>query len=682
MGQKENTGLIENSDKKLSRGRRLIFSMISILLPFFLLFLVEILLRISGFGYDFSLFVENAENKQFYSMNQKVGIKYFTIEDNATTGNIELFRKQKADNSVRIFILGASTALGWPYNHNGSFHRMLQYRLQLAFPNKDFEIINTSLTAVCSYTLYDFAKQLKPYQPDAVLIYAGHNEYYGALGVGSSSKLGSNVAFVRLLMNLRELRIVQAFSRLINSFRSKESVSLNRNENLMRRMTEESKIAFKSVIYEAGIEQYQRNLSDLLTCLRKENIPVFISTLVSNERDQRPMESGFLNEKDSAQLYKLFLKAETEYKSGNFDVVAQSLEELNKKDCGYAMSYYYLGQIAYKKNDFLKAKKYFFLAKEYDMLRFRAPEAINKIILDESKSKGCTLVDSKKAFENYSPNSIVDSTLILEHLHPNLKGYSIIADMFYKAILENGIISEKPEGRDSSFSWQQMPLTNFDTLYGKISILLLKEKWPFYEKMPAENPKRVKSYEEQIAGSFAVQQIKWAEAMNMLYANYINKKQYEPAFLIIKGLILEYPTNYNFIFEAGKLSENLNLTETAMNYFQQAFKSNPDENNAKKLMINLLKLDKPLEAMKYIDFLMKKNSGTDFKPMKNAVEQLIILQKELAINLSDVQLLNQIALIYAQIGNFQIAEKYINQILEISPLNAEAIKLKEDLRKR
>ena len=48
-------------------------------------------------------------------------------------------------------------------------------------------------------TADDYAQQLRALlptgaawsqEPDAVLIYAGHNEYYGALGVGSTESLG------------------------------------------------------------------------------------------------------------------------------------------------------------------------------------------------------------------------------------------------------------------------------------------------------------------------------------------------------------------------------------------------------------------------------------------------------------------------------------------------------------
>jgi hypothetical protein len=39
---------------------------------------------------------------------------------------------------------------------------------------------------VNSYTFYDKIDEILKEDPDAILIYAGHNEFYGELGIGSS----------------------------------------------------------------------------------------------------------------------------------------------------------------------------------------------------------------------------------------------------------------------------------------------------------------------------------------------------------------------------------------------------------------------------------------------------------------------------------------------------------------
>jgi len=133
-----------------------LFKVIGILLPFLFLLSLEGVLRVFHYGNDLRLFIEYAGSKDFLVLNPEASKRYFTNQSIATTGNHEIFKKKKDENTTRIFVLGESTTLGYPYFHNGSFHRWLQYRLMRSVPGRNFEIINLSLTAVNSYTTLGF----------------------------------------------------------------------------------------------------------------------------------------------------------------------------------------------------------------------------------------------------------------------------------------------------------------------------------------------------------------------------------------------------------------------------------------------------------------------------------------------------------------------------------------------
>src|SRR5450432_3855298 len=195
--------------RSLSKKRIFIFRTISILIPLIVIFLIEIFLRTIHYGNNLDLFIESPGNKDLLILNPDASKRYFTNQTIATTGNVEPFKKEKDTNTCRIFVLGESTTIGYPYFHNGSFHRWLQYRLMQTFPDRQFEIINLSLTAVNSYTVLGFAKDLVNYEPDAVLIYSGQNEYYGTLGVGSSNRISGNPHIIQSILWLRQLRLTQ-----------------------------------------------------------------------------------------------------------------------------------------------------------------------------------------------------------------------------------------------------------------------------------------------------------------------------------------------------------------------------------------------------------------------------------------------------------------------------------------
>src|SRR5258706_4149651 len=196
---------------KRSRLRIILFKVIAFILP--VLFL-EGGLRLFGYGYNTNLFIEYPADHRYLIMNPDASRKYFNDPGNATTGNTEPFRKIKDKGTLGIFVLGESTTIGYPYFHNGSFHRWLQYRLLRSLPDKPVEIINLSLTAVNSFLVMDFAKRLIPYEPDAVLIYSGQNEYYGVLGVGSTEKISGNRFLIKGVLALREIKIMQLLNNL------------------------------------------------------------------------------------------------------------------------------------------------------------------------------------------------------------------------------------------------------------------------------------------------------------------------------------------------------------------------------------------------------------------------------------------------------------------------------------
>jgi len=80
-------------------------------------------------------------------------------------------------------------------------------------------------------------------------------------------------------------------------------------------------------------------------------------------------------------------------------------------------------QEALANNEGVKAKELFTRAKDLDALRFRAPSELNKIIAQTAQKYQMPTADIESIFTAFSPKNIADNALMLEHLHPNTKGY-------------------------------------------------------------------------------------------------------------------------------------------------------------------------------------------------------------------------------------------------------------------
>lgn len=606
----------------MNTHRLRIFKIIAILFPFLLIGGIELMLRLCQYGNNPDLFIEYAENKNFLVFNPRASLKYFPDPNFAPVGNQELFKKEKDKHTFRIFILGESTTIGYPYFHSGSFHRWLLYRLMHSYPEVNFELINLSLTAVNSYTVRDFAQKLVQYEPDAVFIYCGQNEYYGALGIGSTQAVaGKNPVIANILFSLRESRIVQ----LINNIRYK--IVLLKKEDIKTKATRmelmvcEQEIPYQSDLYKRGIHQFQTNMEATIKYLQRHSIPVFISNLVSNEKDLPP----FID--DGSDFYN------------------QAWQSLLQSDT-------------------LTAQACFAQAKEHDKLRFRAPERLNGIIDSLCRIYPYAhLVDTRSMFITHSEDHLLGNNLFTDHVHPNLKGYYLMSNAFYDALKAAALLPtlSGPE-MTSAQLYAEMPVSAIDSLAGELRIRNLKGHWPFNDAryknltLPSSTP------EDQLAARLFRKESGWLDAHNKLYTYYLNTQQPKQAARVAEAAVLEYPEDPAFYEKAAMANGKLGEKGKAIFYLKKSFASAPTFDKAHYLFVLCLMADNPVEALPYLDFAIAHNDREmELELLKMQVDKLIVLKQQLQTTPSDASLIKQITELYQNMGNTEGANKYVQK---------------------
>jgi tetratricopeptide (TPR) repeat protein len=617
------------SSRPRYRTRLWLFRSIAIILPFCLLLLLEGALRLFHYGYDSSLFIEQPQNSDYLIFNPAAAKRYFTDQLNATSGNREPFRKTKAAGTLRLFVLGESTTIGYPYFHNGSFHRWLQYRLMRSFPDKKLEIINISLTAVNSYTVLGFAREVVHYQPDAVLIYTGHNEYYGALGVGSTNRLGSSPALINGLLWLRQFRVVQlltqAWGKIAHLFSAGPAKA---GKTRMELMVGDQQIGYGSPLFDLGLRQFKTNMDKTLELFHRQGVPVFLSNVVSNLRDQQP-----------------FVSTNT---------------------AGSAIDNFAAGVKAWDQGDYPTAKEAYIRAKELDALRFRAPERIDSIIDELSRQYDNThLVDTRGAFQAASDHGIVGNSLLLEHVHPNLMGYALLSDVFFRALQQQGLI---PTDSTHELGLAQlmidMPITRVDSLTGAYKIQNLRNNWPFSASgqegaPPTRAAWRLTTEEEDLAYAVAFEHLPWEEAMRQLYDYYSKTEDWAKAAGVMEALCLEHPLETAWFDKAAMLYGKIKQEEKSIFYFREAFDREPSFDRARYLFVLCLQTDQPAAAIPYLDYAIANNSvGMNLLPIRADALQIIRLEAQLSRDTSNATLRDTIAHAYEHMGNKAAALRY------------------------
>jgi len=604
---------------KVPKGKKLLFKVLAILFPFVLLVILEFFLRLCNYGYNTDLFVKYTKDDRFMHMNSYASGKYFSDTLNATKGYSELFTVDKAPTTFRIFILGESTTIGYPYFHNGSFHRWLQYRLNQLYPDKNFEVINLSLTAVNSYTVLDFGKQLVQYKPDAIMIYTGHNEYYGALGIGSTSSLGSNRFLIKTLLKLCEFKLVQLLNNTIKRVTGVFSDSkVDKRENLMKRMAAKQKIAYGSRDYEAGIDQFEENMTELCSLLNDEKIPVFLSTVVSNEKDLPPFISNGTGAKSAAYYYKAGQQA---YRSSNYDLAKQDFDK----------------------------------AKELDELRFRAPEQINTIIKKiAGEYPSVHLVDTKKLLEQYSPHGIIGSETILEHVHPNLYGYAIMSEAFYRAFEQQHLINDQAQKVMTLDELRkEMPITRMDSLSGQFLVMALKTGWPFNQPIP-KGSRLGSNLQDTLGYKVGLGEMDWLLATMQIFERGMQTNDKQSALKAMEAMALEYPQDAQLCGTAANLNAILNNFDMAAFYYKKLNLLTPSDRITQTILQLYLRAEEPEKALAVIKDLPQAQQAI----VENVLTQIITNKKLLKVQPNNKHVAKQIAIAYNTLGIPDLALKY------------------------
>ncbi len=478
----------------MSKSKKRVFTFISLLVPILFFVVLELVLRLANYGKEYPLFIDDTVDSNYLILNPEVSKRYFPVEEFATKGQYDLFLKEKPEKTLRVVVQGASTSAGFPYQHGGSFPRLLEQRLQYSYPDYQIEVINTSLAATNSFTILDFVDEIIEQDPDIIIIYSGHNEYYGALGVGSSQSIGKTAAITNTYLKLKNVRLVQ----LIRNWVRKAYIPSEdpNKQSLMAKMVQNTSIELDSEAYNAGLDQYEFNMSRVLAKYKEEGIPVFISSLVSNLKDFEPFESGA-----------------SEYASDLFKA----------------------GREALAAGDTQMARAKLIEARDNDLLKFRAPSGVDDVIRQLAQEHGATLVDSRKKFESESSFGIIGNDLLLEHVHANLSGARLFADTFYEALEvyldQNGWVSSTNSGEEFDYV-----IAEVDSLFGTKLVKKLMNNWPFTDQAAAveqiENPTEI---DLLVNG-----QIPWVQAMNQTYVRQLNTDPVE-AVKTAKVLAQEYP---------------------------------------------------------------------------------------------------------------------------------------------
>jgi tetratricopeptide (TPR) repeat protein len=557
----------------LQRLKRRVFTAVTLFIPVAFLVTLEIALRIFHYGPDISLFTTmEVGGKTYRVMNPGVGKRYFPGTDFTPATSLDAFKREKPPGTYRIFCLGGSTTVGYPYWFNAAFSTFLRSRLHALFPDRSIEVINLGLTATNSFTVLDIARDLSEAGPDLILVYDGHNEFYGALGVASRESPSGARWLTDLslrLLRFRTYRLVRDLYLMIGGALSTTHPGDERG-TMMERLARGENIPMGSRLYSEALGTFRGNLRATAELCAARGIPLILGTQVSNVRTQRPFISlprPGMTPAETREFKSAFDAGLDALAAGHaergipFLLNALALDSL-RADAQFALAQS-LDSVGAKS----AARAAYARARDLDQLRFRASSDFNAAILAMKNGTNVGVADLEPLFAGASADSIVGNELIFEHLHPNARGSFVMAKGYARAMERIGLIAPRESWatRDTISDerlWEERPVSTLDERMAARKVDILTSGWPFRAGVPAVPAVGTTDTLGQIVEMVTRSRWTWQRAHEEALAYYRGRGEWELVEKEYSVIISQTPLDIqpqlslaHFYMERGRLEE-------------------------------------------------------------------------------------------------------------------------------
>lgn len=587
---------------------------------------------------------------EWYQINRAYLKNYFTTDDALIPEfKPSLFRKTKAKNSIRIFCLGESSMFGVPYQMTANIPAILRRQLRALLPDKEIEVINLGASAINTNVILHFAPRLIQFEPDLILIYTGHNEFYGPDGVHASWLEQRFSWLTQIKYDVRET----ALYHILSSLGNEQQRSGPSDINLMQQVSKRAQIDLDAPEAETVLRNFESNVKNIFAVFSEKNIPVIISDITSNISFP-----PFIAD-TSFQLQTMLAKKLLDERK--YSDAREYLNSLNIRT-HHALVHYYLGKGYEGMGEFDSARFHYRQARDQDLLKFRAPDTINAIIKRVSKERGIPFFSVDSIFEVNSSHGIPDTTLFWEHLHPTIKGYYLIADGFLTEMEKNGLITLPDPARRVPLQYDSLHICWFDLAFGEKTIRSLTSKWPFinysvsiphYDNASPE----LKATVDQVSSFEKV----WDEGCYETAQMFWRGGRLNDAITTYRAIIEEYPYNFYAQYLLGSALSQRQEYDEATQHFEIAIRSNPAYPfpmvDLGLLMVNRGQFDRSIALL------------TQALPFTKE-ERMIPLQSTIYYGLATA---------YANKKNYREAMVNVDRSLQAMPSNNDAVILKQKI---
>lgn len=343
----------------------------------------------------------------------------------------ESFSAKKARGTRRVFVLGGSTVQGRPYATETAFSTWLRLSLESADREFSYEVINCGGAAYASYRVAKILEEVLLYEPDAIVLYTGHNEFLEDRTYAHVREAGTVTRWATAIgSKLHTVRWVQSFF----------STPQERTELVANVDTK--------LDHPGGLDSYQRDsdwrrgveehfaatLEHIVQRTQKSGIPLIMCVPASDLVNTPPFKTQTRTDWTDGE--------ESRFRSSwsiacDLDLAPSqridAFRECLRIDRAHAGANYALGRLLYDHGDSDQARPHLIAARDQDVCPLRAPSVIIRATRDIANRHSVPLIDTPSLLDDRNfrgdliADQVPDPSRFVDHVHPSIAGHQIIA---------------------------------------------------------------------------------------------------------------------------------------------------------------------------------------------------------------------------------------------------------------
>ena len=392
-----------------------------------------------GFSKVQPLFEINSSDDRFVTAKSR--LKFISREE---------FPVTKRSGTRRIFCLGGSTVKGRPFSKETSFTTWLELALEQAQPDQHWEVINCGGISYASYRLTPILQECLAYEPDAFIVCTGHNEFLEDRSYGRIRNVSPVITVpFHSLSRLRSFRLFRQFLLEISSSTSDNDHLENRNvlgSDVDAFLDYKNGIAayHRDDVWRQGVvTHFESNLDRMAHLAKEAGVPILFVSPPSNLADSPPFKSEHRSGITTQELSEWEAAIESaNAKLKTFPAVAvEPFEDAIRIDPDYADTHFELGRLLESIGDFDAARQEFLLAREHDICPLRILSSMEQAMSRVAERNNVPLLDAHRLLEEQTRHGILDSSMLVDHIHPSFDGHQLIAIALVAQLRQVALVS-------------------------------------------------------------------------------------------------------------------------------------------------------------------------------------------------------------------------------------------------